>query len=311
MTTSLRDVDSARMVSAMAAMGCYEYEYTAYGCSYLQEGEMMYHIGSDWSSIYGFIQDSAAKGRYPTPISEAIFRQATLSGTEEETKLHLKLAVGRRLQQQYNKAFFQGLQHLSHCAPHDQAGAMIDAYQEAIDGLFDPDRLQLLAGLVQYGFEAKVLTEDHYRQIQQWIHHVSQQMEENPVLKQANERCFYGFGQESANGLRLSLNASLRPLTEQRDRVWQSGQLVTPIFKKVYWYDHSTALSEVKQIALKQINSFMDEHYLSCLKAIHQLPAAINQQDYDEVKNAMESQCGEQALRTLALYGRRWHIKKT
>lgn len=136
MTTSLKDVSSAQMIKSMAELGCFEYEDTAYGCAYRKDGKVLYRMGGDWQRIHDFIENSRLAGILPTAVAEKTVRQAKITGSEEEAKLKLKLALGKELQAMYNAAFFDILEELGQLPNCDSAGDILESYKEAIDGFF-------------------------------------------------------------------------------------------------------------------------------------------------------------------------------
>ena len=169
MTTSLKDVSSAQMIKSMAELGCFEYEDTAYGCAYRKDGKVLYRMGGDWQRIHDFIENSRLAGILPTAVAEKTVRQAKITGSEEEAKLKLKLALGKELQAMYNAAFFDILEELGQIPNCDSAGDILEEYKEAIDGFFDDGQLQLFEGLLNRAYLAKTLTTEHFDALRSWL----------------------------------------------------------------------------------------------------------------------------------------------
>lgn len=309
MTTSLKDVSSAQMIRSLSELGCFEHENSAFGCAYLDRGKVYYRLGSEWGRVNNFIKGCPLKGLYPTPMLEKTVRQATLSGTEEDAKLQVKLQVGRQLQSMYNKTYFDIMAKLSQCAPNDSSGELLEVYREEIDGFFDADQLQMFEGLMGMAYQAKLLTDDHLHSLQSWLSNVRMQMADDMIIKHGFNRTFYAYVQLDQQGnVRRIINANEKSLMGQKQISERQGFLLSPVFSKTCWYVKAAELNQVRLAFQDSLNQLMDEHYLSRIKALRQLPPAIEPALYEQCLAQAENACSNEAVEALVDYGRLWNM---
>lgn len=309
MTTSLKDVSSAQMIRSLAELGCFEHENSAFGCAYWEEGKVYYRLGSEWERVNAFVSACPLRGLYPTPIMSKTVRQATLSGTEEDVKLTVKLQVGRELAEAYGPVYFELMARLSQEPADGSAGEILEAYRDEIDGFFDADQLQLLEGLMGLAYQAKLLTRDQLQRLQGWLLNVRLQMDDDVIIKHNFSRTFYAYAElDPAGGVRRVINANEKTLMEQKWAAQRRGLLTSPVFQKTCWYVKAADLAQTKKAFQERLEHLMDDAYLARLRAIRALPSAVDEALYAECLNQAQAECSPLAVQALADYGRLWNM---
>lgn len=309
MTTSLKDVSSAQMIKSMAELGCFEYEDTAYGCAYRKDGKVLYRMGGDWQRIHDFIENSRLAGILPTAVAEKTVRQAKITGSEEEAKLKLKLALGKELQAMYNAAFFDILEELGQLPNCDSAGDILESYKEAIDGFFDDGQLQLFEGLLNRAYLAKTLTTEHFDALRSWLAATRLQMADDVLIKKQFNRTFNVYIEINDQGVvRQVQNANRKPLEEQKWAAERKGFLTSPVYAKTRWYEKAAELSSERAAFQKEVGQLMDDRYIARLQALRSLPSVIEAELFAEKLAAAEAACSPQAVQLLKDYGRLWNL---
>lgn len=309
MTTSLKDVSSAQMIKSMAELGCFEYEDTAYGCAYRKDGKVLYRMGGDWQRIHDFIDNSRLAGILPTAVAEKTVRQAKITGSEEEAKLKLKLALGKELQAMYNAAFFDILEELGQIPNCDSAGDILESYKEAIDGFFDDGQLQLFEGLLNRAYLAKTLTTEHFDALRSWLAATRLQMADDVLIKKQFNRTFNVYIEINDQGVvRQVQNANRKPLEEQKWAAERKGFLTSPVYAKTRWYEKAAELSSERAAFQKEVGQLMDDRYIARLQALRSLPSVIEAELFAEKLAAAEAACSPQAVQLLKDYGRLWNL---
>lgn len=309
MTTSLKDVSSAQMIKSMAELGCFEYEDTAYGCAFRKDGKTLYRMGGDWQRIHDFVESSRLAGLMPTAAAEKTVRQAKITGSEEEAKLKLKLALGKELQTMYDTTFFDLLEELGQTPNCDSAGEILEAYKEEIDGFFNAGQLQLFEGLLNMAYLAKTLTTEHFEALRSWLYATRMQMADDVLIKKQFNRTFNVYIEINDQGVvRQVSNANRKPLEEQKWAAERKGFLTSPVYAKTRWYEKAAELSNERAAFQEEVRQLMDERYIERLKALRSLPAVIDAELFAQKLAIAEEACSPAAMQQLKDYGRLWNI---
>lgn len=296
---------------AMLALGCFDKEFTYYGTVYLDtDGEVCYRISAQRKHMYRFVEQSASKNIYPTPVLCNVALRPAPSGHEDKIKLEVKKETARKLQGKYNKIYFTALKTLSDVAPSNSAYPLLKTKMEDLEGLYDADWLQLFAGLVRTAVNSKVLTLQAEQEFMSWHHDVQKQMEDDIIAKGQYKKILSGFAYENESGiLKYFYDAMPEVVYEEKAKYDLAGTFCTPIFSKEYYLRDMSQFMEARKEFQFTMQKYYEDEYLDLLKQIKALPSVISKELFDNQCQVVKDNCSEEAYRTFLSYRYRWNIK--
>lgn len=307
----LRDAQCAEDVGKMAELGYFEEEFVFFGCAYLENGHIKYHISGKEERICDFIEDCVLLNLYPTPVREILQRQLVPSGELESIKIKYKLQLAKMMQSDYPRIYFDTLQRFSTVANSDDAYSLLLDIQEKLEGRFEEEELHIYEGLVQMAFEAKVLTRQSYDTIHLWLKKMRMQMEDDVIIKETFSRTLYGFVYEKAEGqLDYFFNAQKTAAMKQKMILEQNGFLVSPLFIRTYWLDALAKLAQAKQDYAQHMSEVFNKNYMNLVREIRNLPSVIEREEFLQALSSLETQGYLTAQTALKGYGYRWNVLK-
>lgn len=306
--TEFRDVQCGLDFASLFSLGCFEEEFTYYGCAYLVNEEIVYQVSANEIALYQFVQKSINQNIFTTPVIERITRSKVPSGRRAIMKQEMKKEVVISLRALYNNIYFKSLAQMTRCPNNDHAYGLLEEYKDNILGHFDKDELQLFQGLLNLAMDGKLIGYQHYQEFADWIGRVKKQMEEDTVDTDYFSRTFSGFAFAGVDKkLKFYSNAYAPATTKMHNRYREKGFFVTPIIEKTDWFDNFERLPEVQEGFTRFLSTMLSPSYLSLIKLMNALPAAIDQQLYLDCLEEVKNSCAKEAIQTFLGYGYRWN----
>lgn len=306
--TSIRDMNCGNDVAMMDKLGRFEREFAVYGAGFIQAGQVRYLISSRQEKLCQFIDQSAAKAIYPTPMAWQLISTAVPSGTQADIILEAKLDLAARIQAMYSRPFFEAVAQLGQVPANDSARPLLEAEREKLIGVFDREALGLFDGLVRQALADKVLTEASFTHFQGFIEKIYRQMADDVVIKRTFSRTFSGFLYRTPQGeLAYFADAQKTTVWSRRSVLQLAGCLVTPIFSKTYWFDYDQSVKSIRQQFDSELRQRLDRAYWAQMVAISQLPAAVTAETFGQIVEPIVNELNDAEIAALTGYGHRYH----
>ena len=305
-----RDEACASGASFLASLGAFGEDLLMYGCAYLEQNKITYRISPDASQIYQFQAASAHQNLYPTAVSSYVHRSSIPGGMREQLAYQVKLTLARQIQEQYPRYFFELLDPLAQSPANNSSFPLLTTMVDAIDGYFNAGQLQLLDGTIEFAYNAKLLDNQHYQQLQQWLIETRHQMESDPIVQNKISRTLYGFCYQNNDGtIKSTINARIEKIYERHTIIKQSKKLVGPLLQQTYWMKEFNDIITAREKFKLWLEQLQNTTYFKLLAAIKKLPTAINQDAFYQALHQLETTGETKAITDFKQYGRNWNIE--
>lgn len=304
-----RDMRCAADVGRMAELGRFDVQFDVYGSAVQeQDGRIYYRATGDEEKLYGYMQQKRlTEALYFTPITPLSKRSKVPAGMKEQLLQETKYALMKRMKQDYEvSGYFALMRPFFQIEANDGALAVLEAYQEQIDGHFDDGELQLFLGAAWMAYEAKVLTAAGYQRLRRWHDATRRQMADDPIVADNLERTFYGFVYQKADGGRACvLDAQRMTVVHQREAKLLQGCLAGPVMEKTYWFQQFDQLNAIRQSYREWLWNGQDGAYFQLLQAIKDSPGVIQRAQLQQVREKLANSA--MASRAVAYYHALWN----
>ncbi len=304
----MHDLRVAEDIGKMAELGWFDVEFTMYGCAYMLDGKMRYKISSEAKDIYDYIEHGAKKGVYPSNVLSLTEKCPVPAGMKELIAQDVKKDLGRKLRAVYPLAFFEELYALAQAVTTNSAAEVLWAEAEALEGVFEEEKLKYFEELVDYAYSCRKLEQAEYMALLQWIASERRDMEDDFVSKDIFEKTLYGIGYVTDAGIEYMTNAQKEYVYEKMHELEQAGSFTTPLFSKTYWYNYVYRLVDVNRDFKKKIKQELDEQYIGKIMAIRSGESALTKEAYLSLTETIRKKYGEKPYETVLRYGHRWGI---
>ncbi len=304
----MHDLRVAEDIGKMAELGWFDVEFTMYGCAYMFEGKMCYKISSEAKDIYDYIEHGAKQGVYPSNVLSLTEKCPVPAGMKELIAQDVKKDLGRKLREVYPQAFFEELYALAQAVTTNSAAALLWAEAEALEGVFEEEKLKYFEELVDYAYSCRKLEQTEYAALLQWIASERRDMEDDFVSKDIFEKTLYGIAYAGEAGIEYMTNAQKEYVYEKMHELEQAGSFTTPLFSKTYWYNYVYRLVDVNRDFKKKIRQELDEPYINKIMAIRTGECALTKEAYASFAEAIRKKYGDKPYETLLRYGYRWGV---
>ena len=304
----IRDLQVAEDIGARARLGWFDKEFNVFGTSFVQGGEQYYLISSNAERIYDILSQQLCQGIFCTPVETLVKKCPVPAGAEEQMAQEVKVLLGHQLQKQYDQAFLQDFQQSFSEQANDAAKPLLQDWQVRLDGLFDAQKLQLLALLANAARSAKVLTAPSYQELMDYLTDVYADMGDDPLMKDVYRRDLYSLTYWEKGHRRTVINAQKSRLYVKVSELSEKNILTTPIYVKTYWYNHDYRLSDARQDFEIHLQNQWITAFLDTADQINALPAAIESQMYQRLSQKWLSQYGPGHKRFLQHFAVKWHL---
>ncbi len=302
-----RDDKCAEDVAEMAKLGRFDKEYLAYGCAeYQTDGKIIYHAANEGEKLEKYMHPKVFGGSYITLFAQLSKRSSAPAGYDEIFKQSIKFALLSGMKEKYTSiGFFQKMQEYFQTPANNLGYEYLKAYQEKIDGYFEPDKLQIYYGLISLAYEGKILSQEGFNQLNAWYEKIMQQMEDDPVAVDNLTRNFYGFVYWNGQKYDYFVDAKRFPVLQQYQLMVQKGYLVGSIAAKKYFFKQFGQISAVRKKFVQWLLALENEEYFSLLGELKQLPGVIDKNKLRTLSKDFEEY--DIALATLQYYQNIWN----
>lgn len=303
-----RDTKTAQGVNKKAEMGLFDMEFTIYGCAYLKNDKMYYRLSTKAEDIYEYIETAALSEIYPGNIMHYSKRCPVLSGTKEAIAHDVKKDLAYQLQQHYPKAFFYDFYQLAETIGSDDAKDLLWQEAEALEGVFDEERLRYFEELVLYAYSCKKISTEQRNLLQDWIAEEKKDMLDDGISKDIFQKTLYGLAYEENGRIKYEENAVQERMFRKQYDLEQNGIFVTPIFSKTYWYNYTYRLPQVNSDFSADLRRIMNTEYLEKLKKIRATKSVMSADEFFVRAETIKEKYGMEAYQTTMRYGHRWGV---
>lgn len=302
----MHDLRVAEDIGKMAELGWFDVEFTMYGCAYLQDRKMYYRISSEAEDIYDFIEKGSRIGVYPGNVLSLTKKYPVPAGMKELIAQEVKRDLGKLLREVYPQEFFAELYALAEAAETNSAAAVLWSEADALEGVFEEEKLKYFEELVDYAYSCRKLAGAAYTELINWIGSQRKDMEDDFVSKDIFEKTLYGIGYAGEAGIEYLTNAQKGYVYAEMYALEQAGKLTTPLFSKTYWYNYVYRLGDVNRDFKKKIKQELNEDYLKKLQQIRAGQGAVSPKTYAAAIQKIGQRFGAEPYKTMLRYGYRW-----
>ncbi|MEE0435978.1 MAG: hypothetical protein UDB11_11370 [Peptococcaceae bacterium] len=306
MNTSLfRDVECGMDVSRMVELGKFDKEFTVYGLAYRQEEKTYFAISEHADTIYRLHKKLQLQGLVPTNIMSHYVATSVPAGSLDDIWQDVKWELASRLRKNYTDDFLNLLNHLGSRPANNVAWPYLKHCQEALEGRFLKDWLQLFDSLLIECYLAKQLDTEHFQSLNDWSQNVWRQMEDDAVIMDIHSRTLNGFAYLIDEKMHYKINAQYVHVCEQRQKLLNQGYIVTPIYSETYWFQTQSQFP-AKRCEYEKKLSTMLTTCMKMMRILREKTAFMDRDDflknYDIINknNTLE-------IETLKNYGYQWN----
>lgn len=294
-----RDAICSDRVGLIADSGSMEQELTVFGTCYLEEGQVKYRVSNDRREIYQFLVDASDMGVWPTPVESLTVRQLVPSGEEDSVLYAVKRALAKKLSAYYPPLYFDTMRSLVEAPATNDAWPLLEALRNHLEGRFEADGLLLYEMLVRDCVKQKSLDQAHKQRAWEWLAKNRDQMADDIVIKERNNRTFYGFVILSADGAVSTVyDIELERVIDKKIARERDGVLCGPILHKTFWFKDNQRLSTLRGCFDDWLRSVAVDVLKVILPKLHALPSAVAIVDIDDAlpDNAKAALCWYRAV---------------
>lgn len=304
----MRDTLLAEEVGKKAELGWFDVEFTMYGCTFLLDGKQYYRLSADEKKIYDYIVDGAKNKVTPSNLFTITESFPVPVGMKDSVTLEVKKCLASQMRKVYPYDFLSYLTELKQKAQEDSAYSFLLGKQQELECCFDNEKLTWYEILTEYIYFCNKISEEHYQSIKEWLAEERKNMEEEIIYKDQYQRTFYGFAYFMNDKLQYIVNARKETVYKKHDALMLEGRCVSPIFSKTYYYTYNVKLPHVRNRFEEELKSYYTIDFMKGLKQQITTNRNIAKADFEKQLKHIEIEYGNEAKKTMMLYGYRWGI---
>lgn len=302
-----RDIQVATEVNWMYQLGKYNKEFTIYGTSCLVENEAQYVVSKHYNAIHRYMVAQQLAGNCPTPVLELRESLQVPSGLEEEITKALQYELAKQLREQYPKRVLELLVPFQKQPANNAAAPLLYAWRDALNGLFSEQENQLFEGAVQSAFLSKVLEEQDYQRLQQWLVMVRRDMEDNVIIKDSKSRNFFSLVYRENGKCTYYTDAVEKKVLEKKLQLEKEHFTVSPVYAQTIWYGFGKKAMDVQKEYDMQLQQVLSETYLNRIEQIKRYESGVCRTAFQSFYQACQKSESQLVLAWIAYYGRLWN----
>ena len=307
--SAFRDVQIAMDFQKMAENGYLDEEFTMYGCVYLKNNERQYLISSEEGDIVKFVRNAVKEGLYPSPIRKLKEVCHVPLGEKERIGNQVKIRLAQKMQEDYPLEFLTEFEAWCRLLASDAAFAKLHTYVKALKNCFSLERIALAENLILLAYESKKLTRDSYQVLMQTLDKEKAKMQDDIIEKNVLSKTLHTIMYEAEDGnLRYATNARIEWVEQKKNTLKGKGNIVSPIYSRVYWYNNQCKLDDVQELHKENYLQVLNADYFSLVKEIYHYPAAFDQKAFAQLQRTVQSKYSAACQEMLSHYGCLWHI---
>ena len=308
MMMQFRDMQVAEDIGKKAALGWFDVEFTMYGCAYLEAGQRYYKISPEAGDIYDFMERSALRDIYPSNVLCLTQKLAVPAGMKEKIALEVKKNLAGQLQKTYPQEFLLALSQLAEACTTNDAAKTLWAEAEALEGVFEEEKLRRFEALLNYCYSMRKLSKDTYQALEGWLKEERKSMEDDGTSKDIFEKTLYGFAYEEEGEINYLENANKSFIYGAIYEQESNGFLVSPMLVKTYWYNYTYCLPDVQADFERLLEQEYNKDYLKQLRTLKEGSGPILHAGLADTLSMLREKWGREPAATVLRYARRWGI---
>ena len=304
-----RDEICAQRIGQIAEMGCMEEEIIVFGCCYLEDGKVKYRVSSDKDEIYQFLLKASDDKLFPTPVQELTVRQIIPTDGKDGVVYQVKRKLAQKLKTLYPAEYFAQMKQFVEQEAGNAAWPLLEQLREEMEGLFEADELHFYEMLVRQCCQKKLLDDKHKQQAWDWLEKNRNQMEDDIVIKEKNERTFYGILYLKADGTYGSkMNLELERVMQEKISLECDGVLVSPVLHKTFWYREAQELSTLRGKFTDWMKGLAGERLKDLLEQLQSFATPVDKAAYGKML-AQNGQLPQESQYAMQWYRSIWNVK--
>lgn len=308
---SITDHDAVCIAQAgkLLQIGYLEYETAVYGTVYHKNGERHYYISAKENRITQFMHQCYNQNIYPAPVKYFFKRYDLVNQTEEEVQHQFRLEVARKLRATYPPVFFTALDELTKPLAANSAFGLMKELCEQLDSSFDFHQLQLFDSLAHRLLQGRLLTQEGYWLLKQWLDKEYEKIAVEPVASGDYRRTYAGFAYQKPDGSIAYFCDAFPYMSMEKQRLFLcKGYLVTPVLTVTYYADSFQHLENSRQTFDNALRTYLGERYLKLMAILRTLPASVDVKRYRDYLEQITAAGSATALEAFRYYGYLWNV---
>ena len=293
MMNAFRDVQIAMDFHKMAENGYLDEEFTMYGCVFLEKNQRQYLISNEEKEIVEFIHDALKNGIYPSPIQKIREVCHVPLGEKETIGNQVKIRLAQKMQREYPLEFLLEFEKLCQQTNSDAAFASLKSYVGALKNSFSAEKLSLAENLILLAYESKKLKNESYQALMHILERERRKMQDDIVEKNILSKTLHTVMYETSTGdIKYATNARIEWVEQKKNTLKSKGNIVSPIYSRVYWYNNQFRLDDVQELHKKNYQRALNKDYFIFVKEIYNYPAVLVQNKYSTACQEMVNYYG-------------------
>lgn len=303
-----RDLQVAEDYAKMVELGYMEKEFDIYGCVYFANGVRKYLISEKEEKIVDFILAANKKGQLVSNIMPLQRMIAVPLGREDQVLYDTEKELASQLQKAYPIQFFKTLEQLNSVEHVDFAYSFLKQNQEELIGVYDFDTLQCFEALLEMAWQRKIVKRSQYCALKSWLENVYYQMKDDVVVTDVFSKKMWGIVYLENDSRKVYVNAKRESVYLRKIELEEEGYIVTPLFHKIYGYNYTYKINDVRNDFMNEILGIMDEEYLKKMYHLRSWKTPIEGSLFYDYCKTLDEMNLKDAKKCLMHYGVIWGI---
>ncbi|MEE0434245.1 MAG: hypothetical protein UDB11_02425 [Peptococcaceae bacterium] len=302
----LHDAQVADDVRRMAELGYFDTEFTMYGCVYMENGKRYYKISPNADDIYSFTEKSNLNNIFPGNVYQYTKKCPVPAGMKEVIAQEVKVELAKKLSEDFPTTYMETLEQFAKDITDDSAADYLWQRVDDLEGVFDIEKLRRFEEQMEYLYTCRKITWATFKALRDWLKDERKSMLENFETKDIFEKTVYGMMYVDGERLRYVENARMEYVYEKMYDIEGKGGVVTPIYKKTFWYNYTYRLADVMQDFKKELRAYYSKRSLDELELVRRTDA--HRDLFIDVYRNIKANYNDKAVETLLRYSNRWGI---
>ena len=285
----LRDIFCGQNVAELKQWGCMTEVVELWCVAYVEGTTVKYKVDSEKEKIFDFLEKCWLRNIYPTlPIynSETIETMELEKSKEVLQQLKKKTAILA-----YKNFPPEKVKILQNCATKvadNSALAVLQNYQDNLEGNYDDLQLQAFEGLLDRCHMANNIKEKDFFSIKMWLERKYNQIDKIEENKKSKVYKFYGFLFQKENNKRQCFIDAQKQIVREHwlDNI-KEKVLLSPIVCWKQYANGEEAVQMRKHFAADLQNVF-NEDYMKQLNELAKLPSTIAKKSWENFFGEIE-----------------------
>ena len=292
----------AMQYAALLELGAYDDEFALFGFVYLENGSRHCYVSGMREKTIAHYELCRAKNMFPTNIESKVIRMRINSGEKESVQQQLKLEFAHELEKKYPKHVLIKLRNIGLESINNKAKNDLDKIRCNLEGCFNEDTLELFSGIVHLAYEKNILSVDEYYQNLDWVKRESDFSRDRIRPKTNMKRLLSGFAYYEGKTLKYYTNAVYEKVLARRIELISKGKQVSPIYKKIYYFNFAKELYLSLDEFDKDIAEKMNEDYMALIAYLYTVKSDANKEEFEQLIGETQDKYKNRNLNTTLNY---------